>query len=350
MQTIDLKAGSIWNAQHSQDKAGKAGRLPLEKYCKEYISVHRKGDQQAYLVRRLAAKASFAAFALTNLREHHLQAFIKERRKFVSEKTVREDILAISHLYKYAVAHWEGCAGLKNPAKDIPFRQSDNKRERRLKSAAASGRSDGLSEEQALLMACEKSRAPWLRDAIELLIETAMRRGELAALQWGWIDFDERLIRLPAEVTKTSTAREIPMTRRAKEILWRMAPRELWLPASSPERRAACAAPVIPADGDYMYRCFKEACRSVGIEDLRLHDLRHEAASRFGEMRLTTREIMAITGHKTHQMVVRYTHLSGAHMRDVLDRLAEQRPQPAPSLPANDDPPIDGEEDSVREN
>jgi integrase len=45
------------------------------------------------------------------------------------------------------------------------------------------------------------------------------------------------------------------------------------------------------------------------VGDLRFHDLRHEATSRFFELGFNTMEVAAITGHKTLQMLKRYTHL-----------------------------------------
>jgi integrase len=47
-----------------------------------------------------------------------------------------------------------------------------------------------------------------------------------------------------------------------------------------------------------------------GIENFRFHDLRHEATSRLFEMNLNMMEVSTITGHKTLQMLKRYTHLS----------------------------------------
>jgi len=49
------------------------------------------------------------------------------------------------------------------------------------------------------------------------------------------------------------------------------------------------------------FRCF--------IINLRFHDLRHEATSRLFEKGLRTEVVKAITGHKTYQMLDRYTHL-----------------------------------------
>lgn len=57
----------------------------------------------------------------------------------------------------------------------------------------------------------------------------------------------------------------------------------------------------------------------AGLENIRFHDLRHEATSRFFEdTDLDVMEIKAITGHKTLQMLVRYTHLRTARLADRL--------------------------------
>ena len=60
------------------------------------------------------------------------------------------------------------------------------------------------------------------------------------------------------------------------------------------------------------------AARRAGIAGLRVHDLRHEATSRFFEKGLNVMEVASVTGHKTLQMLKRYTHLS---VTDLATRL-----------------------------
>ena len=45
------------------------------------------------------------------------------------------------------------------------------------------------------------------------------------------------------------------------------------------------------------------------LGDLRFHDLRHEAISRFFEMGLSMPEVALISGHKDPRMLLRYTHM-----------------------------------------
>ncbi|MGI0021189.1 MAG: tyrosine-type recombinase/integrase, partial [Nitrososphaera sp.] len=47
----------------------------------------------------------------------------------------------------------------------------------------------------------------------------------------------------------------------------------------------------------------------AGIEELRFHDLRHEATSRLFEKALNVMEVASITGHRDLRMLQRYTHL-----------------------------------------
>ena len=54
-------------------------------------------------------------------------------------------------------------------------------------------------------------------------------------------------------------------------------------------------------------RTFRAACSSAEIENLKFHDLRHEAATRICA-RLALHEAMRITGHRTPVMLMRYYH------------------------------------------
>jgi integrase len=56
-------------------------------------------------------------------------------------------------------------------------------------------------------------------------------------------------------------------------------------------------------------RVWVTAIERTKLHDLRFHDLRHEAVSRLVESGLNDQEVAAISGHKSMQMLRRYTHL-----------------------------------------
>ncbi len=120
-----------------------------------------------------------------------------------------------------------------------------------------------------------------------------MRRGEIAAMKWEHVDLKTRTLTIPE--TKTGEPRRIPLSSRAVAVL-----------KSLPRRIDGY---VFGMRKDSITQAFDRACKRAGIEDLRYHDLRHEATSRLFERGLNPMEVAAITGHKTLQMLKRYTHL-----------------------------------------
>ena len=71
---------------------------------------------------------------------------------------------------------------------------------------------------------------------------------------------------------------------------------------------------VFPIAVESVKNAYHIAVERAGIDDLRFHDLRHEATSRFFERGLDMMEVAAITGHKTLAMLKRYTHLRAADL------------------------------------
>ena len=64
-----------------------------------------------------------------------------------------------------------------------------------------------------------------------------------------------------------------------------------------------------------------QALQHADIEDLRFHDLRHEATSRFVEAGLSDQEVSSITGHKSMQMLKRYTHLRTENLSEKIQHI-----------------------------
>jgi integrase len=67
-------------------------------------------------------------------------------------------------------------------------------------------------------------------------------------------------------------------------------------------------ARVYPITGNALRLAWERVKRRAGIEDLRFHDLRHEAISRFFEKGLSVPEVASISGHRDLRMLQRYAH------------------------------------------
>lgn len=84
-------------------------------------------------------------------------------------------------------------------------------------------------------------------------------------------------------------------------------------------KRIAEAGPDGFVRPDSVTQAFGRTCRRAGCNDLRFHDLRHEAASRLFEKGLNPMQLAAISGHKTLEMLKRYTHLRAIDLVKMLD-------------------------------
>ena len=121
-----------------------------------------------------------------------------------------------------------------------------------------------------------------------------MRQGEPVSLRWEHIDLKRRITHLPD--TKNGESRTVALSTAAVRVL-RALPRSLH-------------GQVFPGlTTEAIKRSYIRAVRRAGIENLRFHDLRHEATTRLFEKGLNIMEVASITGHKGLRMLRRYTHL-----------------------------------------
>ena len=65
--------------------------------------------------------------------------------------------------------------------------------------------------------------------------------------------------------------------------------------------------------------------RELKLVNVHFHDLRHEAVSRFVEAGFSDQEVSAISGHKSMQMLKRYTHLRAEDLVEKLDLLPSRK-------------------------
>ena len=259
----------------------------LERYQRE-VTPQKKGAPQERV--RIAAwlRDPLAARSLASLRGADFAKWRDERIKRLSATTIRNDLGLISHLFTIAVKEW-GLESLSNPVQKIKLPSPDKARERRLCNKPDE---NGQTEETRLLAECDAGPR-YLGPMVRLALETAMRQGELLALEWKNIDLGKGTAKL--EDTKNGDRRIVPLSSKAIAIL-NAFPRNI-------------SGRVFSIETSAIGHSFLRACRRAGIEDFHFHDLRHEATSRLFEKGLAVEEVRAITGHKTLAMLMRYTHL-----------------------------------------
>jgi integrase len=138
-----------------------------------------------------------------------------------------------------------------------------------------------------------------VKPIVELALQTAMRQSELTGLRWDNVDLTRRVAVLA--MTKNGERRAVPLSTRAVEIL-----------SELPKSESSLVFGGVTSEA--VKRAFRRATHRAGLVDLRFHDLRHEATSRFFERNLNIMEVASITGHKTLQMLKRYTHFQAEEL------------------------------------
>lgn len=207
-----------------------------------------------------------------------------------SAQTVVHRLNTLSQVYKHWRVHRD--PSVINPVIEGVRPSVSNNRDRRL----------FKGEEQRLLAAVSKSSRPWLKAAVIISLESAMRQAELAGLEWGRVHLAGEFpyVFLPGALTKNKRARRVPLSSRAVEAFRTLKPKKVG------DRDAVFPVETPRAFG----HAWRDAVRDDKFPDLRWHDLRHEATSRFFENTdLRDSEIMTITGHLRPEMLKRYAHL-----------------------------------------
>lgn len=251
----------------------------LERYLSS-VSPLKKGHRQE--VPRLKAwmKHPLASRDAASIRPAEIASYRDMRMKAgKAPASVRIELSMLSAVFKCARHDW-GYSLLSNPVSDIKRPIPSKGRERRLDEG----------EFEALLKVTYGTE---LYSLIVLAVETAMRAGELLSLEWGNINLTKRTAILPD--TKNGERRVVPLSSVALETLRALGPGQ--------------GAVFAISESHTISNAFKRATRKAGIVGLRFHDLRHEAVSRLFEKRLNTMEVASISGHKSLQMLSRYTHL-----------------------------------------
>ena len=156
------------------------------------------------------------------------------------------------------------------------------------------------------------TRNPWVLPMMRFATETGMRRGELCAARWEHVDLDAGTLHLPADITKTRTARTVPLSPAALDVL-------RTLDRTDDPR-------IFPTSPSAVTQAWSDARKRAGVQGLRVHDLRHEAASSLFELGFDTMEVAAVTGHKDLRSLKRYTHIDPAHLaRKIADLKSHQQ-------------------------
>lgn len=278
----------------------------LTRYTAEVSTTKKPSTQKRELVIAGQLKDALGKYTMTSLNSEIIANYRDNRIELgKSANTVRLELALLSHLFTTAIKEWQ-LGIVINPVLNVRKPSPGPGRNRRLIG----------NEEDRLLRACNAHPNPFLGWIVKLALYTAMRKGEILSLTLSQINLEKRTIFL--KDTKNNDVRTVPLMNDAYDVVV-----------------AAINFPMRTGDTDLLFygEPGKEGLRNSYIinkvwanildnaemEDFRFHDLRHEATSRFVEAGLSDQQVSAITGHKSMQMLKRYTHLRNEDLVSLLN-------------------------------
>ncbi len=235
-------------------------------------------------------RAPLFDLSLAELTSGAVAAYRDARAKEVKPGTIGRELSLMHNVLDIARKEW-GIGLTENVVANVRKPPIRNGRDRRLRPG----------ELDRILVALDDTRNRLVKPAILFAIETAMRRGELLSLTWDAINYEERTAHIPH--TKTGYSRTVPLTDQGIAILKGLA------------RTGPMVFDMTPMA---LKLAWNRVRKRADVPDLRFHDLRHEAISRFAEMGLTIVELSTISGHREPRMLFRYAHIRPADLSKKL--------------------------------
>jgi len=192
-----------------------------------------------------------------------------------------------------------------NPCSGVEFFREQN-RERFLSEAEIGDAADAIE-------AAERDGVigPHAAAGLRLALFTGARSGEITAIRWEHIDWDRSHVRLPD--SKTNTPRTILLNAPAVEVL-----------KTVPRVGPFVIAGAKPGEAyKNLSRAWGLARAYAGLNDVRLHDLRHSYASLAASQGHSLQMIGKLLGHKVPATTARYAHLARDQVAAVNDGLGD---------------------------
>ena len=262
----------------------------LQRFAAEILPTKRSEQSDKSRIKTLTE--TFGDYRLASLNSTQIARFRDQRLKIVGPQSVIHEINLLNRVLKTATMDW----GIALPG-GLPTAQVR-------KPIKPRGRDRRISEKE-IIKILQFTESVELRTVVMLAIETGMRRSELASLTWNNIDLIKQTAHLPK--TKTDMPRTVPLSQTAIETLKNFG--------------AKAEGRVFKLQPASISQAFDRACAShrANIIGVHFHDLRHEATSRLFEKGLNVIEVATITGHKTLDMLKRYTHLRAEDLAKKLN-------------------------------
>ncbi|MFN2310272.1 MAG: tyrosine-type recombinase/integrase [Gammaproteobacteria bacterium] len=246
------------------------------------------------------------------------------RKEGIAASTINRDVVALRAALSKAIewGHLES-----HPLKDLKPLKTDKSgaivryltdaeekrlraalkaRDRRIIESRQKGNAWRTTRGYELLPALAGPYGDHLTPMVLLSMNTGLRRGELLALTWKDVDFDNKLLTIAGENAKSGHTRRIPLKDRTD--------------GTGLAFRGRSDGPL-----DNVKKSWAGVLQSAGITEFRWHDLRHHFASRLVMAGADIYVVKDLLGHSTIAITEKYAHLAPEHKQAAVALLDRKR-------------------------
>lgn len=221
-----------------------------------------------------------------------------------AQATVNRWQVILCHMYKMA-KKWDLPGSERNPLEGVPQKPCENQIERFL----------SADETRRLQAAVEASPNTQLKYIVALLLLTGCRKRELLDAKWSEFHLDRQMWRIPMYRAKTAKTRHVPLSKAAMEVLAQL-PRWEGCDYVVPN-------PYTLQPYSSVFFAWDRARKDAGLPDVRMHDLRHSAASNLVNSGQSLYVVGSILGHAQAKTTARYAHLASETLLAAVNAAAD---------------------------
>lgn len=259
----------------------------FERYCRDHLPKKRPSSQATDLgMWRKHILPVLGSMKMTKLTYDHVDSL--HRRISRTAPITANRVIGLLRKACNLAVRWRWID--TNPAVGIAL-NPENKRERY------------LTPDQLKLLqkAMEDHPETVSCDIIRFLMLTGCRSGEAFRARWDQFDPALRIWTKPAATTKQKRLHRVPVSAQVTDLLKKR--------RTETNSDYVFASPETGKPFVSIKRTWASLCDTVGIEDVRLHDLRHTFASLLASQGTSLPIIGAMLGHTQANTTARYAHL-----------------------------------------
>lgn len=239
---------------------------------------------------RLHLKPRWGKLLMSEIHQPDVAKWLAEKREEgLAPATVEKLRVILGRSFELAL-RWNTPGVTRNPARGIKRPPINNARNRYLTATEAKRLKDAVAQ----------SKNKQLKHIVGLLLLTGARVSELLDAKWEHIDLERRAWLIPT--SKTGTSRHVPLSQAAIDIITAVPKFEkcdYLLP--NPKTKKPFTD---------IKRPWETARTKAKLPGLRIHDLRHSAASFMINAGVDLFAVGRVLGHADHKSTMRYSHLA----------------------------------------